>query len=429
MKDERASRDEKVGNHTDKSTHDDYRTLDGKTADHHTSDNHSFILDPSSVILSGSRPTWAEINLDNLIHNYRVMKAAVGPHITIMPAVKADAYGHGAIVCARALESAGADWFAVALPEEGLKLRDANITRPILCLGGFWEGQEEILVARNLTPVVFRLDLLERLDRAARAAGASVNYHLKVDTGMGRLGVPYAELASFLDGAARFEKVKLDGVMTHFASADDADKSQFTEGQMSLFERAVEMVREREHRPTWIHAANSAASHAYPGGRGNMVRIGGVMYGLWRDVTRPDVKPLDWRPVMSLHTRIVLLKTVPQGTPLGYGGTFVTSRESRIATLPIGYEDGLRRALSNRGRVIVRGQLAPIVGRVSMDLTIVDVTDVEGATIGDEAVIIGSQGVNQISAEDMASSLGTISYEVTCGISARVPRITVGGGQ
>ena len=421
MTDDRA--DKGAGDQTDESASEVHPGLDNRL------DNHAFIPHPSSPILSESRPTWAEINLDNLIHNFRVTKAAIGPGTAIMPAVKADAYGHGAVECARALEGAGADWFGVALPEEGLKLRDAGIARPVLCLGGFWEGQEEAIVARELTPALFRLDLLERLDGAARGAGVRANYHLKIDTGMGRLGVPHAELASFLDGAARFRNVNLDGVMTHLASADEPDKCDFTESQMSLFESAVEMMRDRQHRPTWIHLANSAASHAYPRARGNLVRIGGVMYGLWRDVTRPDVKPLDWRPVMSLHTRVALLKTVPPGTPLGYGGTFVTARESLIATLPIGYEDGLRRALSNRGRVIVRGQFAPIVGRVSMDLTIVDVTDAEGVTTGDEVLIIGSRGMNHISAEEIAASIGTISYEVTCGISDRVPRIRVGGAQ
>ncbi|HVG19601.1 MAG TPA: alanine racemase [Blastocatellia bacterium] len=417
MNDDRASKG--AGDQTHKSTPEDHTGLR----------HHPFTPHASPLSLPESRPTWAEINLDNLIHNFRVMKAAVGPDTAIMPAVKADAYGHGAVDCARELERAGADWFGVALPEEGLKLRDADISRPVLCLGGFWEGQEELVVRRGLTPVVFRLDLLERLDGAALAAGASADYHLKIDTGMGRLGVPHAELADFLDGAARFQNVKLDGVMTHLASADEPDKVEFTERQMSLFERAVGIVRDRGHRPTWVHVANSAASHAYPRARGNLVRIGGVMYGLWRDVTRPDVKPLDWRPVMSLHTRIALIKTVPQGTPLGYGGTFVTSRESLIATLPIGYEDGLRRGLSNRGRVIVRGRFAPIVGRVSMDLTIVDVTGVVGVTTGDEVVIIGSQGMNQISAEEVAASLETISYEITCAVSDRVPRVTVGGGR
>lgn len=427
MKNERANQGTKEGIQSDISTSEDHHALDRHTLDRHALDHHSFTHHLSPFTPSGSRPTWARIDLDNLIHNFRVMKAAVGPDTAIMPAVKADAYGHGAVECARALERAGADWFGVALPEEGVKLRDANITRPILCLGGFWEGQEELVIARELTPVLFRSDLLESLDGAARAAGVKVGYHLKVDTGMGRLGVPYAELASFLDSAARFQNLYIDGVMTHFASADDADKSEFTERQMNLFERAVEMLVERAHRPAWIHEANSAASLTYARARGNLVRIGGVMYGLWRDVIRRDAEPLDWRPVMSLHTSIAFLKTVAPGTPLGYGGTFITSRESLIATLPIGYRDGLRRALSNRGRVIVRGQFAPIVGRVSMDLTILDVTDVEGVTTGDEVVIIGSQGENRISAEEVAATLETISYEVTCGVSDRVPRITTGG--
>jgi alanine racemase len=374
--------------------------------------------------LPAQRPTRVEVNLDNLVHNFQVTKSAIGPGVAIMPAVKADAYGHGAIECARAFEAAGADWFGVALPEEGLKLRDAGISKPILCLG-FWEGQEELIISRKLTPAAFRLGILERLNDAARTAGIAVDYHLKVDTGMGRLGVPYSELGAFLDRAARFEKLRLDGLMTHLASADLPDKSEFTARQMSLFENAVEMVRARGHQPRWIHEANSAGTHAYPGSRGNLVRLGGVLYGLWRDVTDRSIEPLDWQPVMSVHTRIMLLKTVPAGSQLGYGGTFVTTRESRIATLAIGYEDGLRRALSNKGRLIVRGQLAPIVGRVSMDLTLVDVTDIEGARVGDEAVIIGSQGLIQITAEEVAAQVGTISYEVTCGISERVPRVYV----
>src|SRR6185503_13857741 len=257
---------------------------------------------------SSHRPTQAEINLDNLIHNVRVTRAALGDGVAIMPALKADAYGHGAIECARALERAGAEWFGVALPEEGLKLRGAGIATPILCLGGFWENQEKSLIVSGLTPVVFRLDLLDRLDRAARSAGARVAYHLKVDTGMGRLGVPLSELDDFLEGVARFENVRLDGVMTHLASADS--DHAFTEKQIAAFEEAVEMVRARGHRPTWIHEANSAGAHAYPQSRGNLVRLGGVLYGLWRDVTSKSVAPLDWRPVMSLRTRITFLKSV-----------------------------------------------------------------------------------------------------------------------
>ncbi len=369
------------------------------------------------------RPTWAEISLDNLVHNFQVMKAHLGAGVHIMPAVKADAYGHGAVECARALERAGADWFGVALPEEAMALRDAGISRPILCLGGFWEGQERVLLDRSLTPALSRLDLLERLNEAAGREGVTASYHLKVDTGMGRLGVPFGELDGFLSSAARLQSVRLDGVMTHFASADSVEGEAFTRDQIMRFETAVGKVRRAGFEPAWIHQSNSAAAHANLGSRGNLVRLGGVLYGLWRDVTNPSVEPLDWRPVMSLHTRIVLLKTVPAGTPLGYGGTFITKRESRIATLAIGYADGLRRTLSNRGRVLVRGQFAPVVGRISMDLTIVDVTDVAGAEAGDEVVIIGRQGPVSITAEEVAASIQTISYEITCGVSARVPRV------
>lgn len=343
--------------------------------------------------------------------------------MAIMAAVKADAYGHGAVRCARALEEAGAAWFGVALPEEGLSLREAGIDVPILCLGGFWEGQEKSIIAHRLTPTIFRSDILDRLNAVARAAGIIVDYHLKVDTGMGRLGVQCRELGCFLDGVARFQNLRLDGVMTHLASADREDHNEFTERQLDLFEEAVDLVRNRGYRPRWIHAGNSAGAHAYPHARGNLVRLGGVLYGLWRDVTNRAAEPLDWLPVMSLHSRIMLLKTVPPGSSLGYGGTFVTARESQIATIAIGYDDGLRRELSNRGRAIVRGQMAPIVGRISMDLTLVDVTDIEGTTVGDEVVIIGSLGRAQITAEEVAAQIGTISYEVTCGISGRVQRV------
>ena len=377
--------------------------------------------------LAAGRPTWAEINLDNLVHNFQLMKSAVGSKVAIMAAVKADAYGHGAVSCATALERAGCEWFGVALPEEGVALRDAGITRPILCLSGFWEGQEELIIAKRLVPALYRLDLIERFDRASRAAGVVSDYHLKVDTGMGRLGVPSGELQCFLDEATKFRSLRLDGVMAHFASAEDPAKTEFTAAQMKSFDQSVDLVRGTGFAPSWIHEANSAAAHAIVSARGNLVRLGGVLYGLWRDVTNPTVEPFDWRPVMSLHTRVLFLKTVPAGSALGYGGTFVAQRESRIATLPIGYEDGVSRALSNRGRVLVRGKLAPIVGRVSMDLTLVDVSDIEGVAVADEVVLIGSQGEARITAEEIAGLVGTISYEVTCGVSDRVPRIVVGG--
>lgn len=381
------------------------------------------IMQANQTHPKAQRPTWAEIHLDHLLHNFRVMREAAGPEAAIMPAVKADAYGHGAVECALALEREGADWFGVALPEEGRKLREAGISRPILALGGFWEGQEALLVKQQITPVIFRLDLLERLNKAAKEAGVIFDYHLKVDTGMGRLGVPFREFAEFVERAKQFAALRLDGLMTHFAAADSPDHVLFTEQQSARFAEALQLVRQQSFVPRWIHQANSAAAHAYPQTRGNLIRLGGILYGLWRDSTRGDVEPLDWRPVLSLHTGIVHLKLVGQGQPLGYGCTFVTPRDCRIATLPIGYEDGLRRGLSNHWQVLVRGQSAPIVGRISMDLTLVDVTDIGDATLGDEVVIIGRQGDREIRAEEMAARLETISYEVTCGISERVPRI------
>jgi alanine racemase len=386
----------------------------------------SLIAHPSSMPPPG-RPTWAEINLDHLAHNFRLIQQTIGAGVAVMPALKADAYGHGAVHSAQALERIGAAWFGVALPEEGRALREAGITRPVLCLGGFWEGQEDDLLAAQLTPVMYRLDMLGRLNEAARRAGTTAVYHLKVDTGMGRLGVPHGELDGFLDGAAAFTHLRLDGVMTHFASADKPDQDEFTRRQLLRFQEALARIRGRGHRPTWIHEANSAATLAYPEARGNLVRPGGVLYGLWRDVVNPQTPALDWRAVLSLRTRIIHLKTVAAGTPLGYGGTFITGRASRIATLAIGYEDGLPRALSNCGRVLVRGHFAPIVGRISMDLTLVDVTDITGAALNDEATLIGRQGSNEISAEEIAKRVGTISYEITCGISGRVPRIGVRG--
>jgi alanine racemase len=382
--------------------------------------------DFSTLLLAGQRPTWSEVNLENLCHNFQLMKDAVGKDVAVMVAVKADSYGHGSIVCSRALEQAGVDWFGVALPEEGQQLRLAGIDRPILCLGGFWEGQEQIIVEHALTPALYNLESLRRLDKIGESTGVRLSYHLKVDTGMGRLGVPHAQLGDFLDGLRDLRNVRLDGVLTHLASADSSERREFTQRQMDAFARSVEMIQSHGYNPRWIHQSNSAAAHANPKAQGNMVRLGGVIYGLWQDSTDSSVPPLGWKPVMSLRTRVVLLKSVPKGTPIGYGSTFVTDRESLIATLPIGYEDGLSRGLSNRARVLIRGVHARIVGRISMDLTTLDVTDVAGVKLGDEVTIIGSQGSVEITAAELAGHLGTISYEVTCGISHRVPRIYIG---
>ena len=369
-----------------------------------------------------ARPTWAEIDLDALAANFREVRRHVGGEAKVMCVVKADAYGHGAVGCARRLAAEGADWFAVALPEEGSELRRAGIGQPVLCLAGFWEGQAGLCVAEKLTPVVYGLEVVGALDVAAREAGVVAEAHVKIDTGTGRLGVRYEDAAEFAARLREFKSVRVTGLLTHFAAADEAGRDGFTREQQERFRAAVETFRARGHEPAVEHLSNSAATFAHPSARGSLVRPGGVLYGLWRDVLQPTRQQPPLKGVMSVRSRITLLKRVPAGETLGYGRTYALERESLIATLPVGYADGLRRALSNRGRVIVRGRFAPIAGRVSMDLTLVDVTDVPDVEEGDVATLIGESGGLTVTAEELARDAGTISYEITCGISRRVPR-------
>jgi alanine racemase len=383
------------------------------------------------IDVTTQRPTWAEIDLDALAANFREVRRLVGSEVKVMVVVKADAYGHGAAECARRLASEGADWFAVALPEEGIELRRAGIEQPILCLEGFWEGQAGACLRYNLVPVIYRLDMAEAFDAAARAAGVVADVHAKIDTGVGRLGARYGEAVEFARALKNFAHLRVDGLMTHFASADEAAQDSFTEEQLARFQAARESFREAGHAPTFFHMANSAATFAHPAARGNMVRTGGVLYGLWRDVlqTPSELPTPELRPVLTVRSRIILLKWIDVGETLGYGCTFKATRPTLVATLPIGYHDGYARALSNRGRVIVRGQFAPVAGRISMDLTLVDVTDVQGVKLGEQVTLIGADGKLSVPAEDIAKIANTISYEITCGISARVPRKYEGKGQ
>jgi alanine racemase len=290
-------------------------------------------------------------------------------------------------------------------------------------MGGIWAGQERLCIQQNLTPVVYRLSVAEALDRAAADTGTVINIHIKIDTGMGRLGVRGDDFAELCEKLKGLKNIRVDGLMTHLSSADDEAKSDFTREQIDRFRSALTTFREHGLSPTHLHAANSAALFAFPESRFNLVRPGGTLYGFQRDVLPPSVGTTSLRPVMSLYSRIELLKQVSKGEKLGYGGTFETQRDSLIATIPIGYDDGYRRAFSNKSRVIVRGQFAPVVGRVSMDLTIIDVTDVPDVALDDRVTLLGKDGDRSIAAEDLGQLAGTISYEVTCGISNRVPRI------
>lgn len=378
--------------------------------------------------LLARRPTWAEIDLNNLAANFNLIKQRVSPTARVMAVVKANAYGHGAVECARRLAREGADWFGVALPEEGIELRASGIEQPILCLAGYWPGQAAACVRHRLTPVVYRLDMIEALNQAAANAGVVADVHMKIDTGMGRLGVRFDQLGEFVAALDRFRNVRIDGVMTHLAAADDASCQPLTRDQIQRFDDAVTVFRDHGYRPTHLHLANSAGIFGHRESWGNLVRPGGVLYGLWRDVLSLSTSGPGLLPVMSLHSRICLLKWVPPGETIGYGCTFEASRRSLIATLPVGYHDGYMRGLSNRGHVIVRGMYVPVVGRVSMDLTLIDVTDVVGVEVDDQVTLLGWNRENaelKIPAEDLARIAGTLSYEVTCGVSERVPRVYV----
>ncbi len=372
---------------------------------------------------SECRPTWAEINLTNLAFNFRSVKNFIGANTKYMAVVKADAYGHGAVECARELEDAGADCFGVALPEEGLQLRKSGIKNPIVCLGGFWNGQENLLLENNLAPVVYRVEMAETLNNAAKEKGIKADVHVKIDTGMGRIGVRFDEVEAFAENFKTYENLNLQGLMTHFAAADDLSEKEFTDLQIERFYKAVEIFEGKGFRPAYKDLANSPGAIAHKNARGNMVRLGGVLYGLGGDVIPAEVVKPELRAVMSLHTRVAFLKTVPAGETLGYSRTFKTGRDSIIATIPIGYHDGYSRALSNRGRVIINNKFAPVVGRISMDWTLVDVTDLPDVKVNDEVILIGKRGDLQIAAEDIARATDTISYEITCGLNNRVRKI------
>ncbi len=374
-----------------------------------------------------SRPTWTEINLENLAFNYRSTKNFIGEKVSQMAIVKADAYGHGAIQCAKKLETEAVDWFGVALPEEGFALRENGITTPILCLGSFWQGQANLLLQHNLTPVIYRLPQAENFSRFASERNVTTNIHVKIDTGMGRIGVRYDEVADFADHLKNFKNLHVEGIMTHFAAADDLNENDFTNLQVERFYQAVEIFEARGFRPKYKDLANSPGAIAHKNTLGNMVRLGGVLYGLGGDVLPKGIVKPELKPVMSLYSRVAHLKRVPKGETLGYGRTFTTNKDSLIATIPIGYQDGYRRSLSNEGRVIINDNNAPVVGRISMDWTLLDVTEITDVKVNDQVILIGASRNLQVTAEDLARQAETISYEITCGINRRVNRKYVGG--
>jgi len=372
--------------------------------------------------LDAHRPTWAEIDLGILAANLGAVRRRVGRR-PVLAVVKADAYGHGAVEVARALQEDGVERFGVAIPEEGIELRRAGIRTPILVLGGFAPPQADLLLQHDLVPAIYRRDQVESLSSTAARRGVVAAAHLKVDTGMGRLGVPAADVPVFLDILGKVPSIRLTGAFSHLAVADDP-ADPFTRDQTRLFQEAIGAIRAAGLRADEIHLANSAAIMDHPPAWMTLVRPGLILYG-YPPSSRMTALPV--RPILSLRTRIIYIKDIRPGTTLGYGRTFQAGRPTRVASLALGYDDGLPRLVSNRGHVLVRGRRAPIVGRVSMDLTTVDVTDVPAAALGDEVTVIGASGEETLGADQVAEWAETIPWEVLCGIGSRVPRLYVRG--
>lgn len=379
------------------------------------------------------RPTWVEIFVGNLRHNYRAIRDRVASGATVCCVVKADAYGHGTIECSSALQKEGAAWFAVSTAEEGILLRRNGITGRILLMSGFWHGEEEIIVEHRLTPAVWDCSQIELLEAAARKVhhaktnSPALPVHLKVDTGMARLGIKPADISKFVETIKSRKQVTLEGVFTHFASAEVVNSPEVEE-QISRFNSAVNSIREKGLSPDYLHLANSAAIMAWPQTWRNMVRPGLALYGYTLPFTSKagsalsESPQLPLKPALTWKTRIHALRDLAASQPISYNGVYVTPAPARIAVLPVGYADGLNRQLSSRGRVIVRDNYAAIVGNITMDLTMIDVTGIAGVNIGDEVILLGATGERSISAWEHANLAGTIPYEILCAISKRVPR-------
>jgi len=374
-----------------------------------------------------TRPTWVEISLPQLAENYRMIRSHVGPQRKIMAVVKADAYSHGLKDVAGSLAGLGVDWFGVTSADEGVELRSLGISQPILLLTGFWEGDQSALIDDNLVPAIYSEDQLGMLETWGGRAGKRIRFHLKVNTGMGRLGIHWQEVKPFLEAYRRMKHVELEGLFTHFAAAEDFTTRQ-TEEQIERFHSVKQSLIRAGVRPRYCHQANSAAIVSRPESWDDMVRPGGLLYGAHPPVrakegsSEPRCRSLPVQGVLTFKTRVIAVKQVPAGIPLGYGGRYVTPRLSRIAAIPAGYADGLDRRLSGKGKAILCGQCVPIVGNISMDLTLLDVTDIPQVAVGEEVILIGSKGSCSLTALDLAEMAGTIAYEIFCGISKRVRR-------
>ena len=375
-----------------------------------------------------TRPTWADVSLATLRQNFRTVQKHVGAGVTVCAVVKADAYGHGAVECSKALEAEGARWLGVTSLDEAIPLRDAGVRANILLMTGFWRGEENEIVRLRLTPTIWELWHIESLEKAAAVLGVAHHpVHLKVDTGMGRLGVGVDQLPGLLAALSAAKHLVLEGLSTHLASSEVMDAPSVAEQERN-FEIARGMVRDVGMEPTFVHMANTGAVISRRETWNSMVRPGVALYGYYlpfqragREVSGGTLR-LPVKPILTWKTRILSLRNLGANQPLGYNGTYVTKAPAHIAVLPVGYADGYNRQLSNRGRVIVRDHYAPIVGRISMDLTLVDVTGIPGVAVGDEVILLGVADGLSVDALEHAELANSTPYEILCNISKRVPR-------
>lgn len=382
------------------------------------------------------RPTWVEVSLDALRHNIEAFRRALPEHMHLMAVVKANAYGHGAAEVVREALACGASYACVAFLDEALELRRAGITAPILVLGYTPPEAIPLAAEHDITLTVYSYEVLEALrNRASRAVEGPtasghkpLRIHIKLDTGMGRLGLyTESEAIAFIERALQLPNVVVEGLYTHFASADERDKS-YTYEQHRRFDAVVQHFNRKGIAFPYLHTGNSAVALDCPELSYNMIRLGVSMYGMYPsdEVNRDRIR---LQPVMSVKTRMVMVKKLPPGCGISYGVTYRTQGEEVIGTLPIGYADGFSRMYTGQGRVLVRGRRVPVVGRICMDQCMINITDVPQASLQDEIVILGEQGAERITAEELASLLGTINYEITCMISHRVPRVYIRNGQ
>jgi len=361
------------------------------------------------------RPTWAEIDLDAVKHNFMVTKELVGERVAVLSVVKADAYGHGAVEVSKVLVESGSNMLGVATVEEAMELRDYGIEVPIILLGGIRPAEAEVVIENDLTPGLFSIEVAEALNRESEKAGKRGKYHLKIDTGMTRLGVRPEELEQFLSELVTLENIDIEGAMTHLPSVH-TEHGDDSHELIDHFHELVARIKKTGLHPRFLHSSKSASIQNCPQSHMNLVRPGIMLYG------SENYIGLDLKPVMKLVSEIIQIRRVPEGTRISYGGTFVTTRPSTIATLPIGYADGYMRSLSNKAYVSVNGHKAPVVGAVCMDLMMIDVTDVTEARVGEQVVLFGD---DIVSVDDVASIAQTISYELLSNMGKRVPRMYV----